>query len=120
MNERRESVTGFEYILSVEVSHGFKTRTNGIAAGLGGEYQRLFLAAVERHRERLLQEYEADHAAFRRRPGVPAPPQPVANDSASEGGPGSHSANPTARLVRLQDRQFSVAQKSSKALVEGY
>src|SRR5882672_170330 len=26
----------------------------------------------------------------------------------------------TARLVRLQDRQFSVAQKSSKALVEGY
>jgi hypothetical protein len=26
----------------------------------------------------------------------------------------------TARLVRLQERQFSVAQKSSKALVEGY
>lgn len=26
----------------------------------------------------------------------------------------------TVRLVRLQDRQFSVAQKSSKALVEGY
>jgi hypothetical protein len=36
------------------------------------------------------------------------------------GGPGSHATTLTARLVRLQDRQFSVAQKSSKALVEGY
>ncbi len=67
----------------------FDTRINAIATGLGGEYQQMFLAAVTRHRERLLQEYQADYAAFRRRLGV-APPhletlQPVASRSASLG-----------------------------------
>jgi hypothetical protein len=74
--------------LSVEVGHRFETKINEIAAGLGGEYQQLFIAAVERHRERLLQEYQADHAAFRHRLGVATlqeTPRPVANGSASLG-----------------------------------
>jgi hypothetical protein len=71
--------------LSLEVGHRFETKINEIAAGLGGEYQALFIAAVEQHRERLLQEYQADHAAFRRRLGVAPPPQLGANGGASLG-----------------------------------
>jgi hypothetical protein len=74
--------------LAIEVSRLFETKVNEIAAGLGGEYQQIFLSAIERHRERLLQEYQADNGAFRRRLGVAAPketPQPVANGNASLG-----------------------------------
>ena len=70
--------------LSLEVGHRFETKINEIAAGLGGECQQLFVAAIEQHRERLLQEYQADHAAFRRRLGVAPLPWP--------GRPGSESA----------------------------
>jgi hypothetical protein len=60
--------------LALEVSRLFETRVNEIATGLGGAAGQEFLQAVERERERLLQEYEADHAGFRRRLGVPPLP----------------------------------------------
>jgi hypothetical protein len=68
--------------LSVEISQQFERKIREIAAGVGGEYEQIFLAAIERHRERLLEEYQADRAAFRRRLGVPLiqeTPRPVAN-----------------------------------------
>jgi len=106
----------FEYILSVEVSHGFETRTNGIAAGLEANIDGCSLQRLN-DTENVFYRNTKRTMLLQAPPGVPAPPQPVAM-TARRMWPGSHSTNPTARLVRLQDRQFSVAQKSSKALVE--
>ena len=65
---------------ALEISRLFETRVQEMAAGLGGAPGQAFLQAVERERERLLQEYEADPAGFRRRLEVPMPPadpQPI-------------------------------------------
>jgi hypothetical protein len=53
-----------------ELTSTFERRTEEIAAGLGGEYGHALRVLVARERERLLREYEADPAAFRRRLGV--------------------------------------------------
>jgi hypothetical protein len=73
--------------VALEVGRLFETKLEEIATGLGGAHGQAFLQAVERERERLLQEYEADHAMFRRRLGVPQMPstEPPVRQQASIG-----------------------------------